>query len=195
MADDGGGGEHGASGSHGCVFCNGTAPPGISPADYKPMFNGPSLLGVNGTVTDYEEWKFSQFALTVIREHNSSDKEHPLFLNYNMHVIHEPLQAPHSYFAAQAVRTNATYPDAPQQPRAICKFRQRLFLDFYDHPPQISLPSPPHCVARNECLTRKSQRPDHAMVKFADDVVGNFTALLKSKDMWNDTLVVITSDK
>ena len=55
-------------------------------------------------------------ALKVIAEHNASD---PLFLNYNMHVIHEPLQAPHSYFEAQAARTNATFPDAAAQPRAI----------------------------------------------------------------------------
>jgi hypothetical protein len=61
MADDGGG-EHGASaqGNLDCVFCNGTSPPGVDPAHYKSMFNGPSYLGVNGTVTDYEEWKFSQ---------------------------------------------------------------------------------------------------------------------------------------
>ena len=123
------------------------------------MYNGPSMLGVNGlspnpracgnpgtnrtclwasrrrwhkhlvilvrfsilagTVMDYEEWKFSQYALAVIRKHSTGDEEHPLFLNYNMHVVHMPLQAPHSYFEAQAVRTNATFPDAPNQPRAI----------------------------------------------------------------------------
>ena len=116
-ADDGGG-EHGASadGNLSCVFCNGSAPPGVDPAEYKPMTNGPTLLGVNGTVADYEEHKFAQYALKVIAEHNASD---PLFLNYNMHVIHEPLQAPHSYFEAQAARTNATFPDAAAQPRAI----------------------------------------------------------------------------
>ena len=123
MADEGGG-EHGASahynGSSNPVFTNGTAPPGVPPGEnYKPMHNGPSLLGVAGTVEDYEEWKLCQYALSVINKHNASDEEHPLFLSYNMHTVHEPLQAPHSYFAAQAVRTNATYPDAPLQPRAI----------------------------------------------------------------------------
>jgi arylsulfatase I/J len=155
MADYGGG-EHGASpaGNPSCIFCNGSAPPGVDPAQYEPMHNGPSLLGVNGTVTDYEEWKFSQYAARVIRDHNATDKYHPLFLNYNMHVVHEPLQAPHPYFAAQEVLTNATYPDAPSQPRAIY----------------------------------------HSMVKFADDVLGNLTATLKSNHMWEDTLIVITSD-
>jgi arylsulfatase I/J len=156
MADDGGG-EHGASaaGNPNCVFCNGSSPPGVDPAQYKPMHNGPTLLGVNGTIEDYEEWKFSQYAMRTIRDHNATDKEHPLFLNYNMHCVHEPLQSPHSYFAAQEVLTNATYPDAPAQPRAIY----------------------------------------HSMVKFADDVLGNLTAALKSNHhMWEDTLIVITSD-
>eukprot|EP01052_Picozoa_sp_SAG31_P007049 SAG31_NODE_331_length_17518_cov_32.495042_14_plen_223_part_00 len=120
MADDGGG-EHGATanGNSSCVFCNGSAPPGVDPAEYKPMYNGASLLGVNGTLQDYEEWKFGQYAESVIRKHNTSDHVHPLFLNYNMHVIHEPLQAPRAYFTAQALRTNATFPDATNQPRAI----------------------------------------------------------------------------
>jgi arylsulfatase I/J len=153
---DAGGGEHGASskGSSSCVFCNGTAPPGIDPVQYKPMHNGPSMLGVSGSVEDYEEWKLCQYALAVIGRHNTSDQEHPMFISYNMHTVHEPLQVPHSYFAAQAVRTNATYPDAPMQPRAIY----------------------------------------HAMVKFADDCVGNITAALTARNMWRDTLFVITSD-
>ena len=67
---------------------------------------------------------FSQYAVGVIHNHSSSSSTaapaaQPLFLNYNMHVVHEPLQAPHAYFTAQAVLTNATYPDAPNQPRAI----------------------------------------------------------------------------
>jgi arylsulfatase A-like enzyme len=119
------------------------------------MVNGPTYLGVNGTVRDYEEWKFGQFALAVIQKHNASDAEHPLFLNYNMHIAHEPLQAPHPYFRAQEVLTNATFPDAPGQPRAIY----------------------------------------HAMVHFADDVLGNLTAaLVANGDMWKNTLVVLTSD-
>ena len=32
------------------------------------------------------------------------------------------------------------------------------------------------------------------MVKFADDVLGNLTATLKSNHMWPDTLIVVTSD-
>ena len=150
MADDGGS-EHGASGGGGqCVFCNGTAPPGAG-SRYVPMHNSASLLGVNGTVRDYEEWKFLQYALAVIRNHTA---DRPLFLNYNMHVVHEPLQTPYEYFAAQEVLTNRTYPDAPNQPRAVY----------------------------------------HAMVAFADDCLGNLTAALRAKGMWNDTLVVVTSD-
>lgn len=62
----------------------------------------------------------SQYAVGVIHNHsNTARATQPMFLNYNMHVVHEPLQAPHAYFAAQAILTNVTYPDAPNQPRAI----------------------------------------------------------------------------
>ena len=62
MADDHGGGEHGASnnGNSSCIFCNGSAPPGVAPGEYQPMHNSASLLGVNGSIEDYEEWKFLQ---------------------------------------------------------------------------------------------------------------------------------------
>ena len=62
MADDHGGSEHGASnnGNSSCIFCNGSAPPGVAPGEYQPMHNSASLLGVNGSIEDYEEWKFLQ---------------------------------------------------------------------------------------------------------------------------------------
>ena len=37
-----------------------------------------------------------------MRAHDRASADRPLFLNYNMHVAHEPLQAPRSYFDAQA---------------------------------------------------------------------------------------------
>jgi hypothetical protein len=100
VADDGGG-EHGARRENAtCVFCPGTPPPGVDPANYKPMVNGASYLGVNGTLEDFEEFKLCQRALEVIREHNTTNQERRLFLNYNMHVIHgESCVREHKLFA------------------------------------------------------------------------------------------------
>lgn len=56
--------------------------------------------GLNGSrtidsVVDYEEWKFEQQVLSII---NSHDPSTPLFLNYDPHLIHEPLEVPEVYY-------------------------------------------------------------------------------------------------
>jgi arylsulfatase B len=35
----------------------------------------------------------------------------------------------------------------------------------------------------------------HAMVDFADEAIGNWTAALKAKGMWDDMIVVFSADK
>jgi arylsulfatase B len=49
-----------------------------------------------GSVQGYEEYKFQDHVLSVIDAHNPSV---PLFLNYDMHVIHAPMQAPDVYLS------------------------------------------------------------------------------------------------
>ena len=43
---------------------------------------------VNGSVVDYEEYKFAQYALQLIDAH---DPAVPLFINWDFHVAHEPV--------------------------------------------------------------------------------------------------------
>lgn len=45
----------------------------------------------------YEEYLFKQRALQVVREHDTSRKDSPLFLFYAFHLLHTPLQVPESY--------------------------------------------------------------------------------------------------
>jgi len=139
---------------------------------------------------------FSQYAVGVIHNHSSSSSStaapaaQPLFLNYNMHVVHEPLQAPHAYFTAQAVLTNATYPDAPNQPRAIYHSMVRFAVG------KTPLFAP--FISKNDHLPRQARDNTGKVEKEwrfpQDDCLGNLTAALKSTGMWKDTVVVVTSD-
>ena len=43
----------------------------------------------NGTLTDYEEYKFMRAVQSIIKSHPA---ETPLFLTYASHLVHEPLQ-------------------------------------------------------------------------------------------------------
>ena len=52
--------------------------------------------GCNGTVSNYEEYLFAQRALQIIASHEPDRSR--LFLQYDFHVAHEPIQAPRSYF-------------------------------------------------------------------------------------------------
>lgn len=60
-------------------------------------------FGCNGTLHDYEEYKFAQHALKLIQDHDASS---PLFLNYDFHVAHEPIELPRNYFEKQQVFTD-----------------------------------------------------------------------------------------
>lgn len=56
----------------------------------------PHVLAVNGSVADYEDYKFGQRAVSIIEQWQPGDN--PIFVNYDSHNCHEPLQVPQSYF-------------------------------------------------------------------------------------------------
>ena len=106
-----------------------------------------------GSVEGYEEWKFEQHVLRVIGGHDASNASAPLFLNYDFHIVHEPMQVPD------------------------------VFLDKFAF------------IAKSSAKDYKTNRQHyHAMVNFADGVLGNVTDALKAKGMWGDTLLVLQSD-
>jgi arylsulfatase I/J len=129
---------------------NGTEHPAHGHNGSMPISTDPKHVpvGVNGSIVDYEEWKFGQYALKVINEHDPTD---PLFLCYCFHIVHEPLHVPRPFFDRQEHLLE--YPDF--------QFHRTIY---------------------------------HAMVKFMDDVVLNVTTALKTKDMYQDTLIVFSSD-
>eukprot|EP00937_MAST-01D_sp_MAST-1D-sp2_P000373 g373.t1 len=112
--------------------------------------NGTTAAQPKGSVEAYEEYKFEQHVLSIIEQHDPKD---PLFLNYDMHIVHEPLEVPD------------------------------VFLQKFDF------------IANSSAKDFKGNRQHyHAMVNFADAVLGNVTALLKAKGMWEDTIITLQSD-
>ena len=79
-------------------FCSTSDKKKLNPVDLwytnhpAHKFNGSNTVG---SVTDYEEYKFEQRVLDIINQH---DPTTPLFLNYDPHIVHEPLQVPEIYY-------------------------------------------------------------------------------------------------
>ncbi|CAE7245189.1 ARSB [Symbiodinium natans] len=119
---------------------------------------------VNGT--GYSEFLYRQELVNIVQRH---DPELPLFLFYAPHVAHCPLQVPESYYSKFAWMAD----DEDQ-----CKDRMQ------------GIPVDPS----NPALEYKCRQQHAAMIMLMDEVVGNVTAALKVRNMWEDTLMIFSSD-
>eukprot|EP00928_Gymnodinium_smaydae_P005003 TRINITY_DN1171_c0_g4_i1.p1 TRINITY_DN1171_c0_g4~~TRINITY_DN1171_c0_g4_i1.p1 ORF type:complete len:696 (-),score=92.99 TRINITY_DN1171_c0_g4_i1:159-2246(-) len=107
------------------------------------------------TPSCYEEKMFEERSLEIIRNHDASDVEHPLFLFHAFHLLHTPLQVPKYYYEQI----------------------QRIVTDQGGSP-----------------FDSNNRRLLMAMTRYLDDTIRNLTDALKAKGMWEDTLVVFTTD-
>ena len=69
-----------------------------------------------------------------------------------------------------------------------------LFLYYAPHIAHQPLQVPTEYLTRFDFIDDETRRRYHAMVTYLDDVVGNVTAALESKGIWNDTLLVVSAD-
>ncbi|EDQ88865.1 uncharacterized protein MONBRDRAFT_32685 [Monosiga brevicollis MX1] len=69
-----------------------------------------------------------------------------------------------------------------------------LFLTYASKVAHYPLQAPIEYQEKFSFIEEPHRRVYHAMVAFLDDNLANFTSLLKSKGMWNNTLMVLTSD-
>ena len=112
----------------------------------------------------YEEYVFRDRMATIVAEHDPAD---PLLLFYTPHVAHCPLQVPADVLARFANLTDGT--DETQ------------------------------CSAQTAAINPEgssfSCRAQYAaMVSVLDDNLANVTAALKAKGMWDNTLMIFSSD-
>lgn len=103
----------------------------------------------------YEEHIFKERVIEVIKNHDTSKVESPLFLFYSFHLVHTPLQVPNAW------------------------------LEKIDY------------LAKKNgggVFSSKNRRLYAAMVLYMDYAIGEAVRALKEKGMYEDTLIVFTSD-
>jgi arylsulfatase A-like enzyme len=118
--------------------------------------------------TDFEEFIFQRRMLHIIDHHAAHSKQQPLFLFYAPHVAHCPLQVPQEYLDQLDFMTND---------ESFCQAQTSTVIGPNDTTPKFSC-----------------RKQYHAMVKVLDDIIGSLVDRLKEHGMWNNTLVVFTSD-
>ncbi|KAL3938478.1 MAG: hypothetical protein SGARI_001731 [Bacillariaceae sp.] len=109
--------------------------------------------------------------LDIIDDHAAKNKngpKQPLFLFYAPHVAHCPLQVPEEYLDQF---------DFMDNDEAMCQAQTSTIVGPDDKPKKYSC-----------------RKQYHAMVKMLDDVVGSLVERFKAHGMWDNALVVMTSD-
>ena len=119
---------------------------------------------LNGT--DYEEFIFLKRMQQIIRNHDPAD---PLFLFYAPHVAHCPLQVPQSYLDKF---------DFMEDDETLCQAQT----------PRILSPK----ATQDASFSCRKQY--HAMVNVLDDILESLENELREAGLWDDTLLVFTSD-
>lgn len=114
--------------------------------------------------TQYEEFMFRDRVFNIIQNHNTTE---PLFLVYTPHIVHCPLQVPQEWLQEF---------DWITDDEAACQQQTPYIF-------------PGSTAADYRCRSQYS-----AMVALLDSVLGNLTDALKSRGMWQDTLMVLSSD-
>lgn len=130
--------------------------------------------------TDYEEFIFQRRMLDIIDNHAANHTQSaavsaaaatttkPLFLFYAPHVAHCPLQVPRSYLDQ---------------------------FDFMDDDEGMCQGKTFDIVGPNRTDPPYSCRKQyHAMIKLLDDILGSLVDRLKEHGLWENTLMVVTSD-
>eukprot|EP01084_Bolivina_argentea_P160625 279688_1 len=134
----------------------------------SPKYNGPAYQ-FNSSNHRYVESIFAEHVLNTLD--NSVNKTKPFFMVYTPHTIHAPLQIPKEWLTNYDNDENN------------CSTNQQYVFGIYPGGPNISQPELFHCRSIYQ-----------SMVKYIDSVIGNITQKLIDTGLWNNTLIVLSSD-
>ena len=127
-------------------------------------YNKPAY-GKNGT--KYEEFMFHDRIDDIIDYHGSQATDNPFFLVYTPHIAHCPLQIPQKYL------NSFNFSDDENGCQA-----------------QTSYINPNNTNGDNF----KCRSTYHAMVSLLDSILKDIFSKLKENNLWNNTLIVLSSD-
>ena len=139
---------------------------------------GPSGL----TDAQHADGKNAKQAVSWIE--NKSYGKKPFFMAVGIHKPHGPFLAPDAYFE--------------MYPREKLKFTEPP-SDFWDHAPRSAMVKRYEGFGfefgiENDSLRRDYMQAYHACISFIDAQIGTILASLKKNGLWEDTIVILTSD-
>lgn len=108
----------------------------------------------------------------------------PFFIAVGIHKPHVPFLAPEAYFERYP-REELSYVSPP--------------ADFWDHAPKTAMVKRYEGFGfelgvENDGLRREYMQAYHACISFIDAQIGAIFRKLRSADLWDDTIIVLTSD-
>ena len=127
--------------------------------------NNKPAYKLNGTI--YEEYLFANTVYDLINEFNKTVENQPFFMVYAPHIAHNPLQVPKNILKKFNFDNDEN----------MCKAGTP-----YIYPGDID---------GNKFKCRSTY---HAMIYLLDEIIGNITKLLKVNNLWNNTLLILSSD-
>lgn len=145
----------------------------------------------------YEEKVFSKRVLDIIAAHNPAK---PLFVYYSPHIPHTPLQLPHDGdsnardWYGETAQQMCEFNSECRRPDGTCWLNCTGFEGIIPQTKWYAcLNSSSRGSPRGVCAS--VDRVQYlASLRYIDEVVKNITNALEAKGMWNDTLLVFTSD-
>lgn len=170
---------------------------------------GKPAFGQNGT--QFEEFAFRDRIVSIVNKHDFSQD---LFLLYTPHVAHCPLvswrpgaamailgEQPDPCRAAFARRCSkvakllrvVSRPGARARPQQV----PRTYLDAFDFMTDdegACSAQTPYIFPGSRASDFKCRQQYHSMVNLLDDNLRNITDSLKRRGVWNETLMVFSSD-
>jgi uncharacterized sulfatase len=174
---------------------------GLGPADFKKYFNGADLYGGGSGRWDlprdcHQSVFVAEQTLAALERHGPDTR--PFFIWASFTDPHNPLAAPPPYdtlFDPQRVDYRP-YRDGEFRDKPTCY--QQLYdaesprqLPFSD---RLGIPGAYSVKRFPESLVRRGIAVHHGMVTLLDEEVGRIIAALKARGLYDDTLILYTTD-